>query len=405
MMSRKDQGPNLFKIIAGIVVLGGVVFGVMQVSLFFQAYLNRGVEAAAVKNLDKARELFEQGDTLEAAKLLRPILARVDDPTISPKALMLQAKLDRVAGDLDAALEHLQTASEDFEDSAEQPAASLAYAALLEETGRGDDALEVYARLRDTAPPALRAPALIALGRHKENLKDREAARQLYTQAMEDAEWGSDVWFESAKRAGDMNVAAIFSSQPMPDSKVYRVVSGATLTTIGIKFNTTQGLLMRANNLPNANRLRLNQNLKYTPKDFGIVIELSTKRLYLLDSEGIFSVYSVGLGKPGNDTTPGRYKIGNKEKDPTWYKPGFGPIPPGDPRNELGTRWMPLVPEEEGLPRDLGIHGTIDPDTIGKYSSMGCPRLFNDEAEELYDLIVRSTPVTVVDVYNPQQMG
>ena len=276
---------------------------------------------------------------------------------------------------------------------------------MWEEGGGTDEGLAVYARVRKTAPPALRAPALIALGRHKESLKDREAARQLFTQAMEDAEWGSDAWLDAAQRVGDMNVAAIFSPAPTPESEVYRVVSGDTLTTIGIRFNTTQGLLLRANNLENANRLRLNQTLKYTPKDFEIVIELSTKRLYLLDSQGVFNVYSVGLGKPGNDTTPGKYKIGNKEKNPTWYKPGFGPIPPGDPRNELGTRWMPLVPEEERLPTDLGVHGTIDPETVGVYSSMGCPRLYNDEAEELYDLVVRSTPVTIVEVYNPRQMG
>ena len=404
-MSRRDRGPNLFKIIAVIVVLGGVAFGVMRVSVYFQDYVNRGVEAAAVKNLDKARELFEQGDTLEAAKLLRPILARVEDPTISPQALMLQAELDQVAGDIDAALEHLRAASEDFEGSAEQPIASLAYAALLEESDRADEAFEVYALLRDTAPPALRAPALTALGRQKESEHDAEAARALYAQAMEDAEWGSDAWVDAAGRYGELRVAALFSSAPTSDSKVYRVLSGDTLTTIGMRLNTTQGLLLRANNLANANRLRLNQNLKYTPKDFEIVIERSTKRLYLLDSEGVFNIYDLGLGRPGNDTTPGKYKIGNKEKDPTWYKPGFGPIPPGDPRNELGTRWMPMVPEEEGLPRDLGIHGTIDPDSIGKYSSMGCPRLYNAEAEELYDLVVRSTPVTVVDVYTPRERG
>ncbi|HIB92177.1 TPA: L,D-transpeptidase, partial [Candidatus Poribacteria bacterium] len=59
------------------------------------------------------------------------------------------------------------------------------------------------------------------------------------------------------------------------------------------------------------------------------------------------------------------------------------------------------VPEEEGLPRDLGIHGTIQPDSIGLYSSKGCPRMHNAEVEELYDLIVRSTLVRVVEVYTP----
>ena len=46
-MSRRDRGPNLFKIIAVIVVLGGVAFGVMRISVYFQDYVNRGVEAAA----------------------------------------------------------------------------------------------------------------------------------------------------------------------------------------------------------------------------------------------------------------------------------------------------------------------------------------------------------------------
>ena len=146
-----------------------------------------------------------------------------------------------------------------------------------------------------------------------------DAARRLYLQAKEDAEWGSEVWMDAAERIGDMNVTAIFSPAPTPDSKVYRVTSGDTLTTIGMRLNTTQGLLLGANNLASPDRLRLNQNLKYTPKDFEIVIELSTKRLYLLDADGLFNVYSVGLGKPGNDTTQGYYKIGNKEKDPTWY--------------------------------------------------------------------------------------
>jgi lipoprotein-anchoring transpeptidase ErfK/SrfK len=100
---------------------------------------------------------------------------------------------------------------------------------------------------------------------------------------------------------------------------------------------------------------------------------------------------------PGYETTLGKYTIGNKQKDPTWFKPGSAPVPPGDPHNELGTRWMPLVPAEPGLPTDLGIHGTIAPETIGQYKSHGCPRLRKEDVEELYDLIVRSTPVEIVE--------
>lgn len=399
-MSKKSRDPSLFKIIAGIIVIGALVLGVLQAANYIQNYIDKGVEAAALENLDKARTLVDKGDTIEAEKLLRPILARVKDPTIKPQALMLQARLDQESGNIDAALEHMRSAAEDFEGSSEQAPAALAYARLLEENGQGDQALETYVKLRDTAPPRFRAPALVSLGIHEEQQGNREESYALYQQAMADAESGGDTWFNAARRYGSMNVADIFASHPTADSKVYRVSSGDSLTSIGMKLNTTQGLLMKANNMDNPNRLRLNQNLKYTPKDFEIVIDRSNLRLYLLDKDGIFHVYQVGLGRPGNDTTLGKYHIGNKEKDPTWYKPGFGPIPPGDPDNELGTRWMPLIPEEEGLPTDLGIHGTIEPDTIGLFTSMGCPRLLNEQAEELYDLVVRSTPVRVVDKFD-----
>ena len=104
---------------------------------------------------------------------------------------------------------------------------------------------------------------------------------------------------------------------------------------------------------------------------------------------------------PGHETALGKYTIGNKQKDPTWFKPGAGTVTSGDAANELGTRWMPLVPGEPSLPTDLGIHGTIHPETVGEYSSHGCARLTNPEVEELYDLVVRSTPVTIVDKYVP----
>ena len=404
-MARKKRDPNLFKIIAVIIVIGAIVFGVLQISTYFENYMTGNVEAAALENLDRARNLVAEGNSAEARELLRPILARVENPDISPKAHLLQAEVDRLDGNTTQALEHLRAAAQDFAGSADQPAALLAYADLLRETGQTDEALKAYSQVRDTAPPALRAPALIALAHHESEQNNRDGAYTLYENAIADAEWGSTASWEALERVGDMNVAALFSHVPTEESKVYRVISGDSLTSIGSRLNTTQGLLMRANNLDNPNRLRLNQNLKYTSKDFEIIIELTTNHLYLFDKSGIFNVYTVGLGKPGNDTTPGRYRIGNKEKNPTWHKPGYGPIPPLDPANELGTRWMPLIPEEEGLPTDLGIHGTIDPSTIGLYTSMGCPRLHKEDVEELYDLIVRSTPVIIVDTFNPESRG
>ncbi len=222
---------------------------------------------------------------------------------------------------------------------------------------------------------------------------------------MRDAAWNTPDWEEAADGLGRLNAELIFSVEPTPESKVYSVERGDNLTNIGMKLNTTQGLLMRANGLTKDTTLNVGNRLKYTPKDFRIIIERSTCRLFLLDGDGLFKRYLTGLGRPGHETTLGEFRIGNKQVDPTWFKPNAGPIPPGDPENELGSRWMPLVPEREELPTDLGIHGTIAPDTIGKHTSSGCARMHNADVEELYDLVVRSTPVEIVETVEPRDLG
>ncbi|MCX5757755.1 MAG: L,D-transpeptidase family protein [Candidatus Hydrogenedentes bacterium] len=175
-------------------------------------------------------------------------------------------------------------------------------------------------------------------------------------QAVTAAKWDSPEWNEALDALGRANTALVFSPQETPESKRYAVQRGDSITNIGNTLNTTQGMLMRANGIDENTVLSLGQQIKYTPN-------------------------------------------GNKEKNPIWHKPGAGAIPAGDPGNELGTRWMPLIPERDGLPKDLGIHGTIRPETVGQYSSNGCARLLPAEIEELDDLVVRSTPVDIVETF------
>jgi len=402
-MPKRRREPGWFRIALALVLLGAVGFGVLRAAQWFEDWNDGKIEAAAADNMERARQLLEENNPEQADALLEPILARVDNPELLPEAHLLQAEIDSAAGRTDGALVHLQAVVEEFPDYPDHPSVALRYANMLQENGRTDDAIAQYEEVRQTAPPKLRAEATLALALHHERQGDEEQAEELFDSILRDAEWGSDIWFEAAHRRGQKNVEAIFSHIPTDDSETYLVVPGDSLTTIGIKLNTTQGLLMRANNMSDPNLLRPNQRLKYTPKDFEVIIDLSNCMLYLFDGDALFQVYRVGLGKPGQDTTPGRYRIGNKENDPTWFKPGSAPIPPGDPENELGTRWMPMVPDEAGLPTDLGIHGTIQPDSIGEYSSMGCPRMYNEQVEELYDLIVRSTPVRVVESFKPAE--
>jgi len=402
---KRKKDPSLNRIIVALLVAAAAVYGIARVAGRFslQDFLRQETASSVANDLDQARALHEAGDDVTAASLLGPILARVDDPAITPYALLLQAAIDTAAGDPNQALERLQRAYETYPDSPIHPQVAARYARLLEDRGENDAAVAIYEALIENAPPEMRAAAHVGVGRKAEREQDTLGAREWYRKGLEEAAWGSEDWNEAADALGRVNVSLIFAPMETPESKHYAVEEGDNLTNIGIKLNTTQGLLERANGIADPSRLSLGQRLKYTPKDFRIVIERATCRLFLVDKEGLFKRYYVGLGMPGYETMLGKYTIGNKQKDPTWFKPGSEAIPPGDPRNELGTRWMPLVPAAEGLPTDLGIHGTIAPETIGQYKSHGCPRMAREDVEELYDLVVRSTPVDIVQTWQPAE--
>jgi lipoprotein-anchoring transpeptidase ErfK/SrfK len=77
--------------------------------------------------------------------------------------------------------------------------------------------------------------------------------------------------------------------------------------------------------------------------------------------------------------------------DPTWYAPGGKIIPPGDPRNILGSRWLGL--DKPGY----GIHGTTEPSSIGRSVTAGCVRMLNKDVEELFVILPVGTEVAILD--------
>jgi lipoprotein-anchoring transpeptidase ErfK/SrfK len=92
-----------------------------------------------------------------------------------------------------------------------------------------------------------------------------------------------------------------------------------------------------------------------------------------------------------NGSTPiGAFKIINKLKNPVWYKAG-AVVPSGSPENILGSRWMGI-----SLP-GYGIHGTTEPETIGKHITAGCIRMEEPHIRELYAVLPIGTEVTIID--------
>jgi len=66
-------------------------------------------------------------------------------------------------------------------------------------------------------------------------------------------------------------------------------------------------------------------------------------------------------------------------------------VPPESPQNVLGTRWLGF--DLQGY----GIHGTVEPETIGQQVTAGCVRMVNEQVEELYTIVPIGTKVKIVD--------
>ena len=178
-----------------------------------------------------------------------------------------------------------------------------------------------------------------------------------------------------------------FSPKPSPVSIVHTVAAGETLGKIAKKHKTTVGLIKRINGL-SSDVIRVGQRLKVVPGGFDVEV-VKSKFLLTVFKDGVWvREFRVGLGKDGS-TPVGEFLAGEKLTNPTYFGNGT-PIPFGDKKNNpLGTRWITI----EG---QYGIHGTWEPDSIGKERSKGCVRMRNEDVEWLFDLVVKGVSKIVI---------
>lgn len=185
------------------------------------------------------------------------------------------------------------------------------------------------------------------------------------------------------------NVRMLFSPIPTPDSISYEIQKGDTLAKIAKKFSNTQDMVMKANGLKNPAVVPLGRKIKVHNEKFNIIVDKSQNILTLKSADKVIKTYHVSTGL--NNSTPiGNFKIINKIVDPPWYTAGTV-IQPDSPKNILGTRWLGLSVQ------GYGIHGTTEPQSIGKQVTSGCIRMKNAEVEELYQIVPEGTEVVIVD--------
>jgi hypothetical protein len=188
----------------------------------------------------------------------------------------------------------------------------------------------------------------------------------------------------------------LFSKTVYPQDSLcssYRVKRGEILETIGKQSKVPWEILSKINEV-RPEVLGAGKTIKIIHGPFHARVYLSTftMDLYLQNNTFVRS-FRVGLGKAGDETPTGRWRVKRDGKliKPPWPDPESGKLLHyGNPGYALGSRWIGL----EGIKGNakgrtgFGIHGTEEPETIGTESSRGCIRLHNGDVIFVYDLLV-----------------
>jgi lipoprotein-anchoring transpeptidase ErfK/SrfK len=130
-------------------------------------------------------------------------------------------------------------------------------------------------------------------------------------------------------------------------------------------------------------------------------IDLMEKTIRAFEGERLVALFHCSIAKDASKRPSGEARITQVIDHPSyWFDPAMWPevkdvkrkleIPPG-PRNPVGLCWMAL-----SLP-GYGIHGTPNPEMIGKTGSHGCFRLANWDAVRLGKMVSAGTGVQFVN--------
>jgi len=121
----------------------------------------------------------------------------------------------------------------------------------------------------------------------------------------------------------------------------------------------------------------------------------------LAEDGSLIAVYPASIGSEEKPAPSGTHKVKGIARNPTYtYDPKYAfkgvdakekfVVKPG-PNNPVGSVWIDLSVES------FGIHGTPDPDKVGKAYSQGCVRLTNWDVEELAKMVRRGAEVAFLD--------
>ena len=110
-----------------------------------------------------------------------------------------------------------------------------------------------------------------------------------------------------------------------------------------------------------------------------VLVSIPDRKLALFENGRVVRIYRVAVGKTSTPSPAGEFKIVNRVTNPTYYHKGQ--VIGAGKSNPVGTRWMGLSV------KGYGIHGTNQPNSIGKAASTGCIRMGKQDLKELFAFV------------------
>jgi len=132
-----------------------------------------------------------------------------------------------------------------------------------------------------------------------------------------------------------------------------------------------------------------------------VVVDKQNRSIQVFSGDNrLLAFFPASIGSAEKPAPSGTVQVSRVDYDPTYtYDPALHfkeqrtnrkvTVRPG-PNNPVGVVWIALSA------KGYGIHGTPDPDAIGKTQSHGCIRLTNWDALTLARLVKKGTPVDFI---------
>ena len=220
---------------------------------------------------------------------------------------------------------------------------------------------------------------------------------------------GGDVFYKYTITAAD--VAGPYLKKVPSDyaekSQLEKLGYTSIYEMLSEKFHMSQRYLRKLNKGKNFHRSGTQitvvaPGVKITQKVHYIVADKKRKQVRAYSRNGkLITAYPATIGSAATPSPSGTHSVERIAVNPEYtYNPKKNfqqgdndkilRIPPG-PNGPVGTVWIALSKPT------YGIHGTPNPDTIGKTSSHGCIRLTNWDARELAKIVRKGVTVEFVE--------